>query len=130
MTSFRQNTLYIFIIVFIFFGCVKAFAKNMNTEPKGVFLPNSSFINADVIPVNKVKVQMINNSVNASETLGSINVIGHRNSENITHDEVCKSNLDVAIKIAAENGISDLKYYCLPFDEQQDVELRSFGFRD
>jgi hypothetical protein len=36
----------------------------------------------------------------------------------------------VAIKIAAENGMSNLKYYCLPFDEQKDVELRSFGFRE
>ena len=130
MTSFRQNVLYIFIIVFVFFGCVTAFAKNINIEPKGIFLPSINFTDADAISANKVKTQLITSSINTSESLGSINVTGHQNSKNITHNELCKSNLVVAIRIAAKKGISNLKYYCLTFDEHNDVELRSFGFRD
>ena len=130
MISFRQNILYVFIIIFVFFWCVKAFAENINIEPKCVFLPSINFTNTDAISIDKVKTQIINHSVNTNSNLGSINVTGHQNSKNTTHDEVCKSNLDVAIKIAAENGISDLKYYCLPFDEQNDAKLRSFGFRE
>ena len=129
MTSFQQNLLYMFIIVFIFFGCVKAFAEDINAKPKGVFLPSDNFSQVDTMHTSKVNVQQINHSINTSDSLGNINVTGHQNAKNITHDELCKSNLEVAIKIAAKNGISDLKYYCLPFDEQKDVELRSFGFR-
>lgn len=130
MTSFRQNLLYVFIIILVFFGCVKAFAQDINAEPKGVFLPSANYTKVDAIATNKVKTQLITHSLNTSDSLGSINVTGHQNSKNITHDELCKSNLEVAIKIAAENGISDLKYYCTPFDEQKDAELRSFGFKE
>ena len=130
MTSFRQNVLYVFIIICVFFGCVKAFAENISIKPKGVFLPSINFTKVGAIPEAKVKAQIINRSINTSGSLGSINVTGHQSSGNLSQDEVCKSNLAVAIKIAAENGISNLKYYCLPFDEQYDVELRSFGFRE
>jgi hypothetical protein len=130
MTSFRQNVLYIFIIFIVFFGCLKAFAEDIRAEPKGVFLPSSNFVATDAISIGKIKIQMLNHTINTKDSLGSVMVTGHQNSKNITHNELCKSNLKVAIKIAAENGMSNLKYYCLPFDEQKDVELRSFGFRE
>ena len=130
MTNLRQNLLYVFITFGLFFLCIKTFAGNLNTNPKGVFLPSINFTKADAIPANKVKVQMINHSINTTASLGNINVTGHQSSANISQDEVCKSNLAVAIKIAAENGISRLEYYCSPFDDQYDVELESFGFRE
>lgn len=130
MTSFRQNVLYICVIIFVFFGCIKAFAEDIDTKPKGVFLPSDNFIDTGAIPANRVKAQLIHYNVDESESLGCINITAHQNSKNITHNELCKSSLEVAIKIAAENGISKIKYYCLPFDEQKDIELRSFGFKE
>ncbi|AIT08749.1 hypothetical protein LO80_01340 [Candidatus Francisella endociliophora] len=128
MTRTFQNILYIFVIVITFAACQKAFSADKNIEPKGMFLPSENFKETSSISKDEVRLDKLEQGDNISNNLGKISVIGHQTADK-TQSQLCKDNLKVATEIAAQNGISKLKYKCMPL-EHNNVGLSSFAFRD
>lgn len=127
MTKTSQKILYIFVIVATFIFCTKAFGNETQSKAEGIFLPNENFTKSTSIPESKVISKKLADGENISDNLGKISIVGHQ-TKNQSQKQICAENLKIAIEIAAQNGISKLKYRCMP-SKHSNVILSSFAFR-
>ena len=132
MSRFTQNFMYAVIFVAIFVVCIYFFTFNKNYEAKGVYLPNTEIDLPDTKP-SDVKVYNLRYKSDTEGSIGMIRTSIHVNDEK-DFQKLCDKDLIKAIKLAAENGVDEIKYACLypegQIDQLSSVSLQAYAFRD
>ena len=132
MSRFTQNLMYAVIFLAIFAACIYFFTFNKSYEAKGVYLPNTE-IDLPSTDRNNVKVYNLRYQSDTEGSIGMIRTSIHVNNEK-DFQKLCDKDLDKAIKLAAENGVDEIKYACLypegQIDQLSSVSLQAYAFRD